>query len=103
MRARLLRRVACQARPIGARCELARREADVTEPTEVPRLALSVGEACQALGISWDLWHHHVEHEVRVIRLGRRKLIAVAELERWLEEHGERVLEQGHGRGVGRG
>jgi hypothetical protein len=59
----------------------------------VPRLALSVGEACKALGISWDLWHEHVEADVRIVRLGRRKLIAVDELERWLDDHGERVLE----------
>jgi hypothetical protein len=30
--------------------------------------------------------------ELRVVRVGRRVLIPVAELERWLTEHGERIL-----------
>lgn len=58
----------------------------------VPRLALTVGEACEALGVSWDFWREHIEPDVRVVRRGRRKLIAVAELERWLGESAERVL-----------
>jgi hypothetical protein len=57
-----------------------------------PTLALSVEEACAALGVSWDLWREHVAPEVRIVRLGRRKLIAVRELERFLDEHGERFL-----------
>jgi hypothetical protein len=58
----------------------------------VPRLALSVDEACQALGVSWDFWHEHVAPEVRIVRRGRRKLIPVAELERWLADSAEAVL-----------
>lgn len=58
----------------------------------VPRLALSVEEACAALGVSWDFWQEHIAPEVRIVRRGRRKLIAVAELERWLGESGETVL-----------
>jgi hypothetical protein len=34
-------------------------------------------------------------HELRVTRLGRRRFIAVAELNRWLEESASRVLEDG--------
>jgi excisionase family DNA binding protein len=64
-----------------------------TTPT-VARLALSVDEACSALGVSWDTWREYVEHEVRVVRVGRRKLIAVAELERWLAANAERALER---------
>jgi hypothetical protein len=56
-----------------------------------PALALSVEQSCAALGVSWDTWRAHIEPNVRVIRLGRRKLIAVTELQRWLDEHGERV------------
>lgn len=58
----------------------------------VPRLALSVEEACEALGCSWDFWREHVEPEVRVVRRGRKKLVPVRELERWLEAQAEAVL-----------
>jgi hypothetical protein len=61
-----------------------------------PRLALDVAESCQALGVSWDFWTQHVAPEVRIVRRGRRKLIAVAELERWLEENAHAVLGTGH-------
>lgn len=67
----------------------ARPEIDVAA---VPRLALSVQEACEALGVSWDFWREHVEPGVRIVRRGRRKLVAVAELERWLAENGELLL-----------
>jgi hypothetical protein len=59
----------------------------------VPRLALSVEEACAALGCSWDFWREHIAPELRVVRRGRRKLVAVRELERWLERAAEGLLE----------
>ena len=51
-----------------------------------PRLALSKAEAAAALGVSVDFLEAHVLPELRVVRRGRRRLIAVAELERWLAE-----------------
>jgi hypothetical protein len=60
-------------------------------PYPPPRSALAVGEACEALGIGWDAWREHVEPEVKIVRIGRKKIIAVAELERWLDEQGERI------------
>ena len=63
----------------------------------VPRLALSVSEACDALGVSWDMFSEHIAPELRIVRRGRRKLIAVAELERWLEANAERTLPDGTG------
>jgi excisionase family DNA binding protein len=56
-----------------------------------PALALSVEQACAALGVSWDFWREHVEADIRIVRIGRRKLIAVSELQRWLDENGETV------------
>jgi hypothetical protein len=56
-----------------------------------PALALSVEQACNALGVSWDTWKEHIAPDVRIVRIGRRKLIAVSELQRWLDDHGERV------------
>lgn len=59
------------------------------------RLALSVQEARDAIGVSHDFWLEHVAPEVRIVRRGRRKLIAVDELVRWLDENSERALDGG--------
>lgn len=56
------------------------------------RLALSKAEAAEALGVSVDFLEVHVLAELRVVRVGRRRLIPVAELERWLAEHAEHLL-----------
>jgi excisionase family DNA binding protein len=56
-----------------------------------PALALSVEQACEALGVSWDTWRAHIEPEVPLVRLGRRKLIPVSELQAWLDRHAESV------------
>jgi excisionase family DNA binding protein len=53
---------------------------------EVPRLALSVEEAAASLGVSWDTFHERIEPEIRLVHLGRRKLVPVSELQRWLVE-----------------
>jgi excisionase family DNA binding protein len=49
------------------------------------RLALSPDEAAAALGVSRDYLDQHVIDELRIVRRGRRILIALAELERWLD------------------
>jgi excisionase family DNA binding protein len=54
------------------------------EGHKVPRLALSKAEAAESLGVSVDFLEEHVMPELRIVRRGRRRLIAVAELERWL-------------------
>ncbi len=56
-----------------------------------PTLTLSVEQACEALGVSWDTWRAHIEPDVRLVRLGRRKLIPVSELQAWLDRHAESV------------
>lgn len=63
-----------------------------TAATEVPRLALSPDEAAKALGVSRDYLDEHISPELRWVRRGRRKLVAVSELERWLEESSARTL-----------
>ena len=62
-----------------------------TAKPQMPTLALSVEQACAALGVSWDTWREHIADDVRIVRIGRRKLIAVSELQRWLDERGESV------------
>jgi hypothetical protein len=60
----------------------------------VPRLTLTVQEACSALGVSWDFWAEYVAPDVRVVRKGRRKLVPVSELERWVADHAELALDR---------
>ena len=57
----------------------------------LPRLALSPDEAAAVLGVSRDYLDEHVIDELRVVRRGRRILIALAELERWLDRSATRV------------
>ena len=57
---------------------------------QVPKLALTVQEACEALGVCWHTWSEHVAPHVRVVRIGKRKLVPVRELERWLAKESER-------------
>ena len=55
----------------------------------VPRLALSKQEAAEALGVSVGFFDEQIAHELRMVRRGRRRLIPVRELERWLEKHAD--------------
>src|SRR5438105_3824302 len=57
-------------------------------------LALRPAEAAEALSVSPDFFAEHVLLELRVVRRGRLVLIAVRELERWLEESSERTLRE---------
>ncbi len=56
-----------------------------------PALALTVEQAAAALSLSWDAFHEHVQPEIRLVRVGRRKLVSTTELQRFLDEHGESV------------
>jgi excisionase family DNA binding protein len=60
----------------------------------VPRLALSPTEAAEVLGVSRDFFDEHIAPELRIVRRGRRKLIATRELERWLERQAALTLER---------
>ena len=60
----------------------------------VPRLALSPDEAARALGVSRDFFDEHIAPELRIVRRGRRKLIDVRELQRWLSEESVFALER---------
>jgi hypothetical protein len=58
----------------------------------VPRLALRVGEAAAALGVSVDFFDLRVAPELRCVRRGSVKLYAVREIERWLDSEGSSIL-----------
>ncbi len=57
------------------------------------RLALSPPEAARALGVGLTTFGATILPELRAIRHGRRILIPVAELTRWLDRNGEAVAE----------
>ena len=61
---------------------------------QTPVLALSIEDAAAALSVSWDTFHNHIAAELRIVRIGRRKLVPVAELEKWLDQHAEKVIDQ---------
>ncbi len=56
-----------------------------------PRLAVSPDEAAAVLGVSRDYFDEHVIGELRVVRRGRWILVALAELERWLDRAAARA------------
>jgi hypothetical protein len=58
----------------------------------IPRIALSREEAAAAIGMSLDSFERHCQPSIRMVRLGRMRLVPVAELSRWLEENAERTL-----------
>jgi hypothetical protein len=57
------------------------------------RLALRCEEAAAALGVSDDFFRASgIAAELRWVRRGRVRVVAVTELQRWLDENGEQVL-----------
>ena len=64
---------------------------------EVPRVALRLEEAAQALGVGPDFFRREVKPEVRLVRRGRCQLVPVEELRRWAEENAALTAEDGRG------
>ena len=54
-------------------------------------LALRLADAAKALGISVESFERHVEAKIKIVPLGTMKLVAVAELERFLDEEAYRI------------
>jgi hypothetical protein len=61
------------------------------EVAPIPRLALSREEAAAALSMSLNSFERHVQPTIRLVRLGRMRLVPVSELERWLGENASRA------------
>jgi hypothetical protein len=60
----------------------------------VRRLALSKAEAAASLGVSVDFFDEHVAPELRIVQRGRRRLVPLREIERWLEANAARALKR---------
>jgi hypothetical protein len=58
-------------------------------PVDIPLLALTVGEAARAIGLGEHVFRREVLPQVRSVKVGRQRLVAVIELERWLYLNGE--------------
>ena len=58
---------------------------DVSTRRSPPRLALTMAEAADSIGVSADFFREHVLPDLRVVRVGRKKLVSISELERWLQ------------------
>lgn len=57
-----------------------------------PRYALTPPEAAASIGCGQTHFEENVAPALRVIRSGRKRLIPVTELERWVAEHSESPL-----------
>jgi hypothetical protein len=64
----------------------------MSDTAPIPRLALSRGEAAQAIGMSLDSFERWVQPSLRMCRLGRMRVIPISELERWLDETAEHTI-----------
>jgi excisionase family DNA binding protein len=59
----------------------------------VLRLALTPEEAAEAIGVSRSFFFEHVLGELRVVRVGRKRFIAISELERYLDREASRAVD----------
>jgi hypothetical protein len=55
----------------------------------IPRIALTPPEAAAAIGVGPDYFDEHVAPSLRLIRRGRKRLVPVSELERWVAKNAE--------------
>lgn len=58
-------------------------------PASIPRIALTPAEAAAAIGVGPDFFDQNVAPHLRLIRRGRKRLVPVAELERWVAGNAE--------------
>jgi len=58
----------------------------------IPRVALTPDEAAAAIGVGKTFFNEQVRPELRLIRRGRKVLVPVADLERWVNENAEEPM-----------
>jgi hypothetical protein len=67
----------------------------VRRSAPLPRLAVLAMEAPAVLGVSDDFFREHIAPHVPCVRLGTKKLYAIAALERYLERNAAMTLGDG--------
>jgi hypothetical protein len=65
----------------------------IGDTAPIPRLALTREEAAAAIGMSVDSFERHIQPTLRLVRLGRIRLVPIRELESWLDENARRTLD----------
>lgn len=70
-------------------------------PAVIPRITLTPPEAAAAIGVGPDFFDANVAPELRLIRRGRKRLVPVVELERWVAEAAGRPVAEEVGDGAG--
>jgi predicted protein tyrosine phosphatase len=55
-------------------------------------ILVSRDDAAKMLAMSLRHFENFVQPNIRVVRVGQRRLIPVAELERWADEHAESAM-----------
>jgi excisionase family DNA binding protein len=58
----------------------------------LPRLALVPAEAAKSLGVSEDFFNEHIRPDLKLVRKGRKVLVPLRELNRWLAENAALTL-----------
>ena len=67
-------------------------ESHVARPS-VPRLALRLEEAAEAIGVSHDYFAKNIAPELRIVRRGSRvRLVPISELQAWLDANASYAL-----------
>jgi hypothetical protein len=61
-------------------------------PASIPRIALTPSEAAAAIGVGPDFFDENVAPQLRLVRRGRKRLVPVRELERWVAESSEEPM-----------
>jgi excisionase family DNA binding protein len=57
------------------------------------RLAFTKAEAAASIGCSIDFFEEHIQPHLRLVRVGRKVLVPIKELERWLEKNAALTLD----------
>jgi excisionase family DNA binding protein len=64
----------------------------MADTAPIPRTALTREEAAASLGMSLDSFERWVQPSIRLVRLGRIRLVPIAELNCWLDSNAQRTL-----------
>jgi len=57
------------------------------------RLALRLEEAAEALGVSYDFFKEQIAPDLRIVRIGRVRMVPITELENWLDRNAAYALD----------